>query len=108
MVKKRYEIYISSTYSDLMDERKAAARAVSKLGHTAVAMEDYTATDQKPLVKCLADVRGCDIYIGVIGYRYGFIPKEYDKSITHLEYEEACKKAHKSKCCEIPYTQDAF
>lgn len=89
MTRHAYKIYISSTYSDLKKERNAAAEAVRQLEHTAVIMEDYTATEQKPLDKCLEDVRGCDIYIGIIAYRYGFIPEGYQKSITHLEYEEA-------------------
>ena len=36
-------IYISSTYGDLADHRRAVAEILRKLGHTAVAMEDYTA-----------------------------------------------------------------
>ncbi len=85
------KIYISSTYKDLIDEREATAKAVRRLGHTAIAMEDYVATDDRPVNKCLADVRACQAYVGIIAWRYGSIPDGYDKSITHLEYEEAGK-----------------
>ena len=50
-------IYISSTYGDLKEHREKAYRVLRQLGHDAVAMEDYVATDQRPLGRCLADVR---------------------------------------------------
>lgn len=84
-------IYISSTYKDLIKEREAAAQAVRRLGHRAIAMEDYVATDKRPVDKCLEDVRGCSVYVGIFAWRYGFIPEGYDKSITHLEYKAARK-----------------
>jgi formylglycine-generating enzyme required for sulfatase activity len=83
------KIYISSTYEDLKEERKAAAQAVRSMGHIAIGMEDYVASDSRPVDKCLDDVRSCDVYMGIFAWRYGFIPNGYDKSITHLEYEAA-------------------
>jgi hypothetical protein len=82
-------IYISSTYVDLITEREAAAQAIRRLGHLAIAMEDYVATDQRPVDKCLQDVKRCDAYVGIFAWRYGYIPEGYDKSISHLEYETA-------------------
>jgi hypothetical protein len=92
------KVYISSTYRDLIKEREAAAWAVRQLSDLdPVAMEDYTASDDRPLDKCLGDVRSVDIYVGIFGWRYGFIPDGYDKSITQLEYEAA----HDNKKCLI-------
>jgi hypothetical protein len=86
------KIYISSTYVDLKKERAAAAQAIRRLeDHQAIAMEDYVAADQRPVDKCLQDVKSCDVYVGIFAWRYGFIPDRYDKSITHLEYETAKK-----------------
>ena len=59
------------------------------MGHAAIAMEDYVSSDERPVEKCLEDVRCCDVYIGIFAWRYGFIPPGFDKSITHLEYEAA-------------------
>ncbi|MCP5050778.1 MAG: DUF4062 domain-containing protein [bacterium] len=84
-------IYISSTYNDLIAEREAAASAIRRLGHRPLAMEDYVATDKRPVDKCIEDVCSCSVYVGIIGRRYGFIPDGYEKSITHLEYEAAEK-----------------
>ena len=85
------KIYISSTFSDLQDERRAAARAIDRLGHHAVAMEGYAACDQRPIDRCLADVRSCQAYVILCAFRYGFIPPGQEKSITHLEFDEATK-----------------
>jgi hypothetical protein len=85
-------IYISSTYEDLINERKAAAQAVKYLGHSVIAMENYVASDERPLDKCLKDVRSCNVYIGIFAWRYGYIPEGYKKSISHLEYEAAKKE----------------
>ncbi len=84
-------IYISSTFEDLKDLRQVVANTVRKLGHIAIAMEDYRASSQRPLDKCLEDVISCKVYIGIFALRYGTIPEGYEKSITHLEYEEARK-----------------
>lgn len=63
------KIYISSTYSDLIDFRKAVYLTLNSLQHDAVAMEEYSAADQRPLNKCLEDVAGCDIYVGIFAWR---------------------------------------
>jgi hypothetical protein len=62
------------------------------LGHDAIAMEDYVATDRRPLQKCLADVAACDGYIGIFAWRYGFVPEADNserRSITELELLQA-------------------
>ncbi len=82
-------VYLSSTFTDLEREREAAYRALRRLHHDAVAMEDYVAADVRPLDHCLADVRSCDIYVGLLGWRYGYIPPGSDRSITESELCEA-------------------
>jgi FHA domain-containing protein/uncharacterized protein DUF4062 len=64
-----------------------------------VAMEDYAASDERPLDRCLADVEASDVYIGIFAWRYGFIPplgNPRNKSITELEYDHALK--HQKSC----------
>ena len=85
-------IYLSSTYSDLKGFRDAVYKVLRQLRHDVIAMEDYVATDERPLDKCLADVAGCDAYVGIIAWRYGYIPpinNPEGKSITELEYRRA-------------------
>ncbi len=90
------KIYISSTYNDLKDFREEAYRALRRLRHDVIAMEDYTASDQRPLEKCLADVAACDVYVGIFAWRYGYIPPKQKKSITELEFRAAREG---KKCC---------
>lgn len=83
-------IYLSSTYSDLRPEREAVYRALHRLrSHDVRAMEDYVAADARPLDACLDDVGGCDIYVGLFGWRYGYIPPGHERSITELEFRQA-------------------
>jgi hypothetical protein len=80
-------------------QQLAASRAGGETDHPAVrkaardaaviAMEDYVATDERPLDKCLADVASCDIYIGIFAWRYGYVPPGQERSITELEYRQA-------------------
>ncbi|SDX45269.1 DUF4062 domain-containing protein [Nitrosomonas oligotropha] len=81
-------VYLSSTKNDLEPEREAVRTALS--GHCTV-VESYTADECSVRKSCLADVAGCDLYIGIIGGRYGFIPPGESFSITELEYQEARK-----------------
>ncbi len=86
------KIYISSTFEDLKDYRAAAYRRLRQMRHDVISMEDYNAGDSRPLEKCLADVAASEIYVGIFGWRYGYIPDGQvsgRKSITELEYRKA-------------------
>ncbi len=94
-------IYLSSTYKDLKDYRRAVYEGLRKSGHEVKLMEDYAAADQRPVDKCLKDVEAADIYIGLFAFRYGYIPPSHHNnpnslSITELEYRhaEALGKPH--------------
>jgi hypothetical protein len=89
-------IYISSTFEDLKGERERVYRQLRKLRppHDVIAMEDYVAGEQRPLDQCLEDVASCDAYIGLIAWRYGFVPRKQNpdgRSITELEYRQAVR-----------------
>jgi len=89
------QIYISSTYSDLKEHRDVVYRTLRQMRHDVIGMEDYVATDQRPLAKCLADVGNCDIYVLIIAWRYGYIPAADNperKSITELEFRQAVEE----------------
>ena len=90
------KIYISSTYSDLVEHRQQVYDILRKMRYDVMAMEDYVATDQRPLDKCLADVASCDAYVGIFAWRYGYVPPGqppgYERSITELEYQQALER----------------
>jgi hypothetical protein len=86
------KIYLSATYQDLKEHRDAVYRILRMLRHDVISMEDYVAADTYPLHKCLADVAASDVYVGLVGWRYGYIPDQENpdrKSITELEYRQA-------------------
>jgi hypothetical protein len=85
-------VFLSSTYADLVEYRRKVLDSLAKAGHQAVGMEHFTASDQRPLAKCLADVEECDLCIGILAWRLGFQPEEGNpqgKSITELEIRHA-------------------
>ena len=87
-------IYLSSTYEDLKEYRQVVFDALRKSGYQVNAMEDYVATDQRPVDKCLKDVTEADIYVGIFAFRYGYVPPaEHNNpkglSITELEFRQA-------------------
>jgi Domain of unknown function (DUF4062) len=96
-------VYISSTFEDLKNFREAAIKCIRSLKdyYTPVAMEYYDAEDIHFVNKCQSDVEACNIYILILGKRYGYIPHGFKKSITELEYERAMACKEKGKPIEI-------
>ena len=68
----------------------AAERAVSACGHVVVDMADFPAADQIPAQLCRERVRSCDVYLGILGTRYGSpVRDEPEMSYTELEFNAA-------------------
>lgn len=55
-------------------------------------MERFTASERPTVESCERSARECDIYVGIVAHRYGWIPDGQEVSITELEYN-AAKKA---------------
>lgn len=88
------KVYISSTLRDLRDYRAAVDAALRRMGHDVLGMEQYVAEGTTPLEKCLRDVAASDVYVVIVGWRYGFVPTDVTlnpraRSITELEYQQA-------------------
>ena len=103
-------IYLSSTYEDLKDYRSAVFEALRKAGNEVLAMEDYVATDRRPVEKCLAAVARADIYVGLFAFRYGYVPPAEQGnpdsiSITELEFRRAEKL--RKPCLAFAVSEDA-
>ena len=68
----------------------AAERAISAAGHVVVDMAGFPAAGQAPARVCAERVRGCDVYIGVLGTRYGSVVRDRPEvSYTELEFDTA-------------------
>ncbi|MDQ2138024.1 DUF4062 domain-containing protein [Alcaligenaceae bacterium B3P038] len=87
---RRYQVFVSSTYEDLREERHEVMQALLELDCIPAGMELFPATDddQWTLIKRVIDE--CDYYIVIIGGRYGSIgPKGI--SYTEQEYRYAAE-----------------
>jgi formylglycine-generating enzyme required for sulfatase activity len=87
-------IYLSSTYEDLQEHRRVVFEVLRKSGYTVKAMEDYVASDERPVDKCLKDIEIADVYVGIFAFRYGYIPPASHNnpdglSVTELEFRHA-------------------
>jgi hypothetical protein len=83
------KVYLSSTFLDLKDHRQKISNALRKARYDVVMMEEYVARDELVEIACQGDVAGCDAYLGVFGWRYGYIPEDNNpqhRSVTELEY----------------------
>jgi hypothetical protein len=82
--------FISSVMTELPSERKAAAAAVRNIGASPIMFETFGGRDADPEDAYLGEVEMSDIYIGIIGRKYGrLLPTRF--SATHTEYEHAEK-----------------
>ena len=90
-MEKKYQFFISSTYIDLVEERKEVIQALLELDCIPVGMELFPAAneDQWTLIKELID--SCDYYLLIVGGRYGSLNKE-GMGYTQMEYEYALEK----------------
>jgi len=68
---------------------RAALDAIARAEMVAVDMRYFTATDNWPADYCRDRVRSCDIYIAVVGFRYGTTVPGQAISYTQLEFFEA-------------------
>ena len=89
---KRYQVFVSSTYEDLQEERQEIMQALLELDCIPSGMELFPAADedQWTLIKRVID--DCDYFIVVVGGRYGTVSPTTGMSYTQMEYEYALKK----------------
>lgn len=87
--RRKLQIFVSSTFTDLKEERQAAVEAILKAGHIPAGMELFTAGDQSQMHVIRRWIDESDVYLLLLGGRYGSIEPETGKSYTHLEYEYA-------------------
>lgn len=86
------KVFVSSTWEDLQGERALVLEGIRHLQFEHVAMEYFGADPRQPIKVCLEKVRESNVYVGIVGHRYGKIVEETGKSYTQMEYEEAKKR----------------
>ncbi|MGA7195037.1 MAG: DUF4062 domain-containing protein [Anaerolineales bacterium] len=90
--KKKLQVFISSTYSDLHEERQAAVEAILTAGHIPAGMELFAAGDESQMTAIKRWIDESDVYMLILGGRYGSIEPKSQKSYIELEYQYAVEK----------------
>jgi uncharacterized protein DUF4062 len=88
-MRTKYQIFISSTYDDLKEERERVIKAILEMGHIPVGMEMFSAADESQWNIIKRRIEESDYYLVVVANRYGstdddgvsYTEKEYDYAI---------------------------
>jgi nucleoside 2-deoxyribosyltransferase len=90
-MEKRFQVFVSSTYEDLREERAKVMQALLALDCFPAGMELFPAADEDSwsLIKSVID--DCDYYLVIIAGKYGSIGPD-GKSYTQMEYEYAIEQ----------------
>lgn len=89
MMEKRYQVFVSSTYNDLKEERQEVIAALIKRNCFPVAMEYFPAMNRKSIDYIKEVIQKCDFYILIVAGRYGSSKDESGKSLTEIEFDYA-------------------
>lgn len=82
-------VFLSSTWEDLQDYRRAARGVIEALDLTFIGMEEFPPSGTAPVDFIRREVTRAELYIGVLGMRYGFVDPALGFSMTELEYRQA-------------------
>ncbi len=83
---------ISSTAREMPEHLRVALDVCLRLGMIPVMVEHPAAGTLDAVEASLSMVDNADIYIGIFGERYGYVPAGYDKSISEMEYDRASER----------------
>ena len=85
---KKYQIFISSTYKDLIDERNKVRDVILSMYHFPIGMEMFNAADEDQWEIIKETIDSSDYYILIIGKRYGTVIQDGpDAGISYTEKE---------------------
>lgn len=118
-MRKKYQVFISSTYEDLKEERFAVSQCLLENDCIPVGMEQFPSSDLSQLEYIKKMLDECDYYILILAGRYGsccedgigYTEKEYDYAasigipILSFLVEDPEQLAH-GKCEKDPITQE--
>ena len=89
---KRYQVFISSTYSDLESARSEVSKAIQRANCFPAGMELFPATNTSQFEYIKEIIDDSDIFIVISAGRYGSIEPDTGLSYTELEYNHALER----------------
>ncbi|MHA7848237.1 DUF4062 domain-containing protein [Serratia sp. D1N4] len=91
---KRYQVFVSSTFTDLEDERKHVIQTLMEMDCIPAGMELFPAIDEEQWEFIKRIIDDCDYYLLIIGGRYGTVADD-GLSYTEKEFDYAVSKGLK-------------
>ncbi|MBD5136635.1 MAG: DUF4062 domain-containing protein [Lachnospiraceae bacterium] len=94
-MEKKYQIFISSTYEDLKEERKQIQDTILTMYQFPIGMEMFSAADEEQWEIIRETIDSSDYYVLIIGHRYGSVIKDGEYvgiSYTQKEFYYALEK----------------
>lgn len=88
---KRYQVFVSSTYVDLKEERQSVTQTLMEMDCIPAGMELFPAADEDQWTFIQRIIDDCDYYLLIIGGRYGSVSEE-GVSYTEQEFDYAVSK----------------
>lgn len=89
---KRYQVFVSSTFTDLKEERKAIIEGLLNAKYIPAGMEMFSASNDEQFKYIKKIIDTCDYYVLIVGARYGTVNPSTGKSFTEQEYDYAVEK----------------
>lgn len=86
---KRFQVFVSSTYADLRDERDRVLKELTKIGYIAAGMEQFPSTDEDKFEYIQRVIEESDYYVVIIKGKYGSVDKTDGLSFTEKEFNYA-------------------
>ena len=91
-------VFVSSTFKDLVEHRKAVREVLHRMKTDVDAMEYFGARPDTPESACTAEIGACDVLVGIYAWRYGWQPDPDGPSITEQEFDAAVQAGKKCLC----------
>ena len=85
---KKYQIFVSSTYTDLIKAREEVIKVILSLYQIPIGMEMFSADNDEQWSIIKSTIDNSDYYLLIIGHRYGSVTRE-DISYTEKEFDYA-------------------
>lgn len=90
-MERRYQVFVSSTYADLKQEREQVTQTLMQMDCIPVGMELFPAADEEQFEFIKKVIEDCDYYLLIIGGRYGSVTSE-GISYTEKEFDYAVER----------------
>jgi hypothetical protein len=106
MQSQSFHVFVSSTYKDLAPYRVAVREALHRMRLQDASMEYFPTSDKEPTELSLDELDRCNVYVGIIGHRFGEFAPDGEHSITQAEYLHALRRKGEGKMRLLLYMAD--